>query len=358
MWHFSSMIRIHTQEHEYEYEMDRRTGWTMIDFSDKSMRIWISACTSPVDFIDFLFWNIQHSFSSNAGTQQSSLSPSFCVTTENRCKILWRFPYENCSRLLIFLLTSNVYFSTFRSRDDVGERGKKESNLSPITMKRISSETDVIRRASLSPFPDHLFSGGDARRRRKNSFHTVERGKRARTDERCELELANEGKKSGKNGMPSWAAVVVVGERKCNCSQWIFLDMSQDEKQNRERNPTTSPLSLSDVEDQTNLSSSSCFHYISSKQDPAPHQAHSNPQSSFYCVKNTQSSLFLPSTAPVSRPANARTIFTVIAPIPQDAAACSNVREQLAYRSFFFLLRRFILDKVSFSSVREQEEEV
>ena len=136
--------------------------------------------------------------------------------------------------------------------------------------------------------------------------------------------------------MPSWAAVVGGGERKCDCSQRILLDMSQDEKQEKERNPLSS-LSLSDVEDQTNFSSSSCFHYISSKQDPAPHQAHSNPQSSFYCVKNTQSSPFLPSTAPVSRPANARTIFTVIAPIPQDAAACSNVREQLAYRSFFFL---------------------
>ena len=34
----------------------------MIDISDKSVRICISTCTSPVDFIDFRFWNIQHFF--------------------------------------------------------------------------------------------------------------------------------------------------------------------------------------------------------------------------------------------------------------------------------------------------------
>ena len=110
--------------------------------------------------------------------------------------------------------------------------------------------------------------------------------------------------------------------------------MSQDEKREKERHPASS-LSLSDVEERRSLSSSPCFHYVPFKQAPSPQQAHSNPQSSFYCVKSTASSSFLPSTAAVSRPANPRTIFTVIAPIPQGTAARPNVREQLAYRSFF-----------------------
>jgi len=85
---------------------------------------------------------------------------------------------------------------------------------------------------------------------------------------------------------------------------------------------------LPDVEEQTN-SLSACFHFIPSKNDHEQIQYNSNPESSFYCIKNTQQSAFLSSAASVSRPGNARTLFTVIPPMPLDTVNNVNVRNQL-----------------------------
>jgi hypothetical protein len=90
--------------------------------------------------------------------------------------------------------------------------------------------------------------------------------------------------------------------------------------------------SLSDVEEQIN-SPNACFHFIPSKNDHEQIQYNSNPESSFYCIKNPQQSSFLSSTASVSRPGNARTLFTIIPPMPLDTVNNVNVRKQLA---FFF----------------------
>jgi hypothetical protein len=98
-------------------------------------------------------------------------------------------------------------------------------------------------------------------------------------------------------------------------------------------------LPMSDVEEQTN-SSNACFHFISSRNDHEPLQNNSNPESSFYCIKNTQQSSFPPSTAPLSRPGNARTIFTIIPPMSQDTANKTNVRNQLAFFFCEFRLSR------------------
>ena len=68
-------------------------------------------------------------------------------------------------------------------------------------MKRISSGTNVIRRASLSPFPDHFILRRWCKKKKEKkkflpqSQKLVRREKRARTNERRELELVNEGKK-------------------------------------------------------------------------------------------------------------------------------------------------------------------
>jgi hypothetical protein len=86
--------------------------------------------------------------------------------------------------------------------------------------------------------------------------------------------------------------------------------------------------SLSDVEDQP-TSANACFHYIPSKSDSDNNLLHhSNPESSFYVVKNPQqSSPFSSSTTTtISRPGNARTLFTIIPPMPQDTATKINVR--------------------------------
>jgi hypothetical protein len=87
-------------------------------------------------------------------------------------------------------------------------------------------------------------------------------------------------------------------------------------------------LLLSDVEEQTN-SPNACFHFIPSKNDHEQIQYNSNPESSFYCIKNTQQSSFLSSTASVSRPGNTRTLFTIIPPMPLDTVNNVNVRNQL-----------------------------
>lgn len=92
--------------------------------------------------------------------------------------------------------------------------------------------------------------------------------------------------------------------------------------------------SLSDVEDQS-ASPNSFFHYVPSKTDTDNLLHNSNPESSFYVIKNTQqSSPFLSSTTIIPRPGNARTLFTVIHPLPQDTATKTNVRCQLV--AFFF----------------------
>jgi len=92
--------------------------------------------------------------------------------------------------------------------------------------------------------------------------------------------------------------------------------------------------SLSDVEDQTG-SANACFHYIPSKIDNEQLLHNSNPGSSFYVIKNAQQSSPFPSaTTNVSRPGNARTLFTIISPMPQDTATKTNVR----YQSVFFFL--------------------
>jgi hypothetical protein len=89
----------------------------------------------------------------------------------------------------------------------------------------------------------------------------------------------------------------------------------------------SSPLSVD--EDQKN-SSNAFFHFIPSKNDKDHLQYNSNPDSSFYCVKNTQTSSFLSSSATVSRPGNTRTLFTVIPPMSRDTSTNTNVRNQLA----------------------------
>jgi hypothetical protein len=92
--------------------------------------------------------------------------------------------------------------------------------------------------------------------------------------------------------------------------------------------------SLSDVEDQTS-SAKACFYVISSKNDNEQIQYNSSPDSSFYVVKNAQQSSSFPSS---SRPGNARTLFTVIPPMPQDTATKTNVRCQMVY----FFSHKFI----------------
>ena len=89
--------------------------------------------------------------------------------------------------------------------------------------------------------------------------------------------------------------------------------------------------SLSDVED-LSASAKACFHYIPSKIDADQLPHNSNPESSFYVIKNTQqSSLFPSASASVSRPANARTLFTIIPPMPQDKVTKTNVRHQRVF---------------------------
>ena len=94
---------------------------------------------------------------------------------------------------------------------------------------------------------------------------------------------------------------------------------------------------MSDRMDEAPITSSACFQYIPSKTIDDSSQYHSSPQSSFYCIKHSSSSSSpLSLTSAVPRPGNARTIFTVIPPIPQDTAANIYVRNQLAY--FFFVI--------------------
>ena len=98
-------------------------------------------------------------------------------------------------------------------------------------------------------------------------------------------------------------------------------------------------VALSDGVDETPVASSACFQYIPSKTVGDSSQHHSSPQSSFYCIKHASPSASSPlsSTSAVSRPGNARTIFTVIPPIPQDTAANIYVRNQLAYFAFVII---------------------
>lgn len=92
---------------------------------------------------------------------------------------------------------------------------------------------------------------------------------------------------------------------------------------------------ISDAEEQTNLVSA-CFQFISSKPDHEPPTCNSNPQSSFYCIKNAQQSSFPPSSASVIRPSSANSVFSVIPIIPQDTANNVKVRSQLIVGVLFF----------------------
>ena len=86
--------------------------------------------------------------------------------------------------------------------------------------------------------------------------------------------------------------------------------------------------SLSDVEDQSS-SAQAFFQYIPSKNNDTEHSLHySSPESSFYVIKNPQQSSILPSggTTSASRPGNARTVFSVIHPMPQETTNKINVR--------------------------------
>jgi hypothetical protein len=92
---------------------------------------------------------------------------------------------------------------------------------------------------------------------------------------------------------------------------------------------------LSNVEDESG-SASTFFQYIPSKTDNDQLLHNSNPESSFYVVKNTQqSSPFPSSNTTVSRPGNARTLFTIIPPMPQDTASKNNVRCKLVCFSMY-----------------------
>jgi hypothetical protein len=80
-------------------------------------------------------------------------------------------------------------------------------------------------------------------------------------------------------------------------------------------------------------SSSACFHFIPSKINHEQIQSHSNPQSSFYCIKNTQQSSLPSSVRSLSRPGYSHAFFTVIPSMPSDMIDNVNVRNQLV---FFF----------------------
>jgi hypothetical protein len=86
----------------------------------------------------------------------------------------------------------------------------------------------------------------------------------------------------------------------------------------------------SDAEEQTK-SPNACFQFIPSKNDHEQIQYNSNPESSFYCIKNAQESSFLSSTSSISRPGYARTLFTVIPPMLVDTVNNVNVRNQLSF---------------------------
>jgi hypothetical protein len=90
---------------------------------------------------------------------------------------------------------------------------------------------------------------------------------------------------------------------------------------------------LSDVDDQTSASSNACFRYIPSKSDSDHNLPNSNPDSSFYVVKNTQQFSPFPSSTTLPRPGNARTLFTVIHPTPQDTVTTNNVRNRIGFFS-------------------------
>ncbi|CAF3811699.1 unnamed protein product [Rotaria sordida] len=83
--------------------------------------------------------------------------------------------------------------------------------------------------------------------------------------------------------------------------------------------------SLSDVEDQS-ASTDACFYYIPSTTDNDQIIHNSYPESNFYVIKNTQQlSSFPSSIMTVSRPGNARTLFTIVPSMPPDTMINTNV---------------------------------
>ncbi|CAF0958549.1 unnamed protein product [Rotaria sordida] len=86
--------------------------------------------------------------------------------------------------------------------------------------------------------------------------------------------------------------------------------------------------SLSDVEDQS-ASTDACFYYIPSTTDNDQIIHNSYPESNFYVIKNTQQlSSFPSSIMTVSRPGNARTLFTIVPSMPPDTMINTNSSQQ------------------------------
>ena len=101
-------------------------------------------------------------------------------------------------------------------------------------------------------------------------------------------------------------------------------------------------LPFSDAKDQTD-SGNACFRYIPAVVDADPSQHHANPQSSFHVIKHVQSSS--PFSSSMTRSANARTLFTIIPPMPQDTPTANHVRYQLVF-SFSFNEQRSSFEAV------------
>lgn len=98
--------------------------------------------------------------------------------------------------------------------------------------------------------------------------------------------------------------------------------------------------SLSDVEDQSSASPNSFFQYIPLKNDLDQSLHNSNPESSFYVIKNSQQSspFHSSSTTNLTRSGNARTLFTIIPPLPQDMTIKNNVMYKLIVLFHFVYL--------------------
>lgn len=93
---------------------------------------------------------------------------------------------------------------------------------------------------------------------------------------------------------------------------------------------------MSDAEEQIN-STSACFQFIPSKNDREQFQHCSYPESSFYCIKNVQQSVFPPLTTSSARPGSADSLFTIIPPVLQETDKNRKVSSLLAICFLSFL---------------------
>lgn len=87
-------------------------------------------------------------------------------------------------------------------------------------------------------------------------------------------------------------------------------------------------LPFSDPKDQTDTGNA-CFRYIPAVVHADRSQHHANPQSSFHVIKPAQPSS--PCSSSMTRSGNARTLFTIIPPMPQDTPMPNRVRYQLVF---------------------------